>query len=255
MRGDEAAVLAGLAMGVAALEMELLLAPEVLDTATDELDLSLFLRDGNYLRPATEEDPDVASSRYSEESFLAMADESATLRALNARLQERERESEARARAAEERAQQAQTREAQAAALVQAAEDKAAAAAAEQAAAEQRVRDTVTQCEARIAASQADLSTERDTYQTSRAGLNDMFDALSKQLATEKAAREEMERDVERAHAARVEAETATEAAKAVGAEREAAVEALRKQLREVKNLNLKMLGSMQVREGLGVRG
>ena len=244
MRGEEAAVLAGIIMGIAVLELELQTSPEVLDTASDELDLSLYLKDGNYLRPATEEDPDVEASRYSEESFNAMADKNATLTALNERLQKQAAEAEAQRAATAEAAAE---REAKAKAAL----DEVDALRERTAAAEARAAEVEAQCKAKLEAAQADMSTERSTYNESRAGLNDMFDALSKQLETEKSAREEMEADLARAREARAAAEAAVERAEANDQARQSTIEGLRKQLREVKNLNLRTLGNLQVRGGV----
>jgi chromosome segregation ATPase len=248
MRGEEAAVLAGITMGIVVLDLELQTSPEVLDTASDELDLSLYLKDGNYLRPATEEDPEVEASRYSEESFNVLSDQNATLRALNERLQKQAAEAEAQRTAALEAAAE---RNAKATAAL----DEVEALRARTAAAEARAAEVEAQCKSKLEAAQADMSTERSTYNESRVGLNDMFDALSKQLETEKNAREEMEADLARAREARTAAEAAVERAEANDQARQSTIEGLRKQLREVKNLNLRTLGNLQVRGGRGERG
>lgn len=240
MRGEEAAVLAGITMGIVVLDLELQTSPEVLDTASDELDLSLYLKDGNYLRPATEEDPEVEASRYSEESFNALSDQNATLRALNERLQKQAAEADAQRTAALEAAAE---RNAKATAAL----DEVEALRARTAAAEARAAEVEAQCKSKLEAAQADMSTERSTYNESRAGLNDMFDALAKQLETEKNAREEMEADLGRARQARTAAEAAVERAEANDQTRQSTIEGLRKQLREVKNLNLRTLGNLQV--------
>lgn len=237
--------MAGLLMGLLVLDTELVTMPEALDTATDELDLSLYLKDGNYLRQSTVDDPSVTASRYSEESFNTVLDQNATLREMNAKLQGQVSELEREKTQTDQRAKAATAR-------VSTLESEIANLKTAVAEAEARAQDIQSQCETKLRTAQADINTERSTYNQSRAGLNEMFDAMTKQLETEKLAREEMEADLVRLRAARTVAEKQAAEAEAKANQRQDTIDALRKQLNEVKGLNLKTLTGMQVRKEKG---
>eukprot|EP00730_Choanoeca_flexa_P005300 TRINITY_DN11920_c1_g1_i6.p1 TRINITY_DN11920_c1_g1~~TRINITY_DN11920_c1_g1_i6.p1 ORF type:complete len:742 (+),score=243.10 TRINITY_DN11920_c1_g1_i6:109-2334(+) len=239
MASEDAPVLSGLLMGLATLQLELSREPELLDSDTDELDLSLYFKDGNYLKQATAEDPQETTGRFSEESFTALSDQNAQLREVNRRLEQQVadvqasmQQLEADTAAAQE---QAQAREAECEALRNAT-----------AAAEAQAKEAREACDQRLQSVTADLDVERATYNTSREGLTQVLDATQQQMEKEQGLREQVEAELEALKRQHHETQQEVLAAQQQLAQRQELNDKLRKQLKDVKGLNLQMLSTVQ---------
>ncbi|EDQ86128.1 uncharacterized protein MONBRDRAFT_33955 [Monosiga brevicollis MX1] len=227
LRSEDAVVLAGLLMGLATLELDLECPAEQLDTDTDVLDLSLYFKDGNYLKPATAENPDEEDARFSEETFTALSDQNARLREHNRKLEQQLFSSNH---------EMAETKEQLVAAQAAADEARAKVTELQQELAERKELQAV----------EADISTERATYNVSREGLSQVLDATTQQMAKEQQLREEMERELVSWKQKRDELSDQVQGLEAKLAQRQEANDNLRKQLKDVKGLNLQMLSTVQ---------
>eukprot|EP00049_Salpingoeca_infusionum_P027678 m.33719 g.33719 ORF g.33719 m.33719 type:complete len:729 (+) comp9657_c0_seq1:223-2409(+) len=235
---ESAIVLSGILMGLGVIEYDLCTSSEVLDTLCNTIDMSLYLKDGNYLKKAVS-DEEQEAKRFSEETFNSMSDQNATLREMNKRYAAQLERALATAEELEESSSEMQAR-------VQALEDELATLKQSKAEADRLAAEARQAYESKVATIEADIDVERSTYHQSREGLNQMFDAMKKQLETEQALREQVEQDTVALKETRQEMEDEIEGLKKAAAEKEETIEGLRKQLKEVKALNLSMVSKLQ---------
>ncbi|EGD80350.1 hypothetical protein PTSG_10603 [Salpingoeca rosetta] len=182
-------------------------------------------KEGDFLRPA------------------ALTDQNATLREVNKKYQRQIEELSAEVDALKSELASSQ-------ATIASLRDSKEALADAVAAAKKDADTTHMQCTQKLAAAEQDMAAERKTYDESRSSLNAMMDALQKQLDTERELREEVENDRAFSKQQQQEAEEKAKEAEQQMAAQEETVVHLRKQLKEVKGLNLKMLTNLQELQG-----
>ena len=89
MRSDNAMVLSGLLSCLNFIDVNVSLQGAFLDAFPNTLDYSLFLKDGNYLKPSIDERPNRENERFSEEQFNTLTDQKMYLEELNRTLSSR----------------------------------------------------------------------------------------------------------------------------------------------------------------------
>lgn len=95
-----------------------------------------------------------------------------------------------------------------------------------------------------------DIDTERETYQTSRAGLDSMFAEAKKRLEDETQTRLDVERELELQISMKTEMEMALRLLEKDIHEKQDNIISIRKQLEDIKKLNLEMYNKLQTCDG-----
>jgi chromosome segregation ATPase len=205
------------------------------------LNLSLFLRDGNYLEKAPEVDEGEEPS--DEEKSLQLAqllDQKAYLEELNKKLEGQVERLQTRLLTLEN--ENGSMKE-QLGALIGSVESLT------------TERDQISEDKEKIEANfqkklqtaEVDQKTELNTYIESRASLNDMYAATQKNLEVEIKLREQMENEVDNLKRQKEEKEIALQLLEKSVHEKQDTMVNLRKQLEEMKSVNLKIKGQLKI--------
>ncbi|KAK2568300.1 RUN and FYVE domain-containing protein 2 [Acropora cervicornis] len=96
---------------------------------------------------------------------------------------------------------------------------------------------------------QADIDVERETYQKSREGLNEMYNVIRKQLESEIQSRKETEKELELARSMKEESVVAMRLLEKDIHDKQDTLVSLRRQLEDVKKLNLELHNKLQLCE------
>ncbi|XP_067053656.1 RUN and FYVE domain-containing protein 2-like [Acropora muricata] len=96
---------------------------------------------------------------------------------------------------------------------------------------------------------QADIDVERETYQKSREGLNEMYNVIRKQLDSEIQSRKETEKELELARSMKEESVVAMRLLEKDIHDKQDTLVSLRRQLEDVKKLNLELHNKLQLCE------
>ena len=242
MMGEEAQVVAGLIVGLTIIECDFKLEPYLMDGLPTVLDYSMYLKDGNYLKPGTDRSNDT-DSRFSEHNFIMLQDQKMLL-------QEKVKTIEARSIAMEQIVGEREKALVPLTAKIAKFEDENQQLTEQLDDAREKIRRTEMDFESRIAEHAADIATERTTYEHSRSGLNEMYAVMEKQLETEREMRDTVEMDMNKLVSTKKQlAQEVEECTKELEKNQET-INALRSQLKEVKDLNLMMLTNMQEAKG-----
>ncbi|KAK3702965.1 hypothetical protein QZH41_012404 [Actinostola sp. cb2023] len=228
---EEGVVLSGLLVGINVIDCNFDLKGDNLDTWSGVLDLSLYLKDGNYLEkygtgddtkttPGASTDLTILIDQktYLEEvnktmSFM-VSDLQAKVKSLQHKNEEILNEYESHKKSFE---------------CVSHERDKL-----------KNENENMNQLSAKkIQLVQADIDVERETYQKSREGLNDMMDAAQKQLELEIQLRKETERELEMIRIMKEESEVAMRLLEKDIHDKQDTLIALRRQLDDIKKINL----------------
>eukprot|EP00039_Didymoeca_costata_P006289 m.88931 g.88931 ORF g.88931 m.88931 type:complete len:747 (-) comp13197_c0_seq2:2281-4521(-) len=234
---EEAQVLPGLLVSANIIDCEFELEPFILDGVPCVVDYSMYLKDGNYLKPAVT--PSSNDDRFSEENFTILQDQKMML-------QEKLKTAETRSQELESMLQEIQETQNQNKTKIEALESQVESQTKEITERKAELETVKQECERKLNSHAADIETERTTYEQSRSGLNEMFSAIEKQLDTEKTIREQTEEELKKAAAGRKEVETTLAEREADIQKKQDTIDALRTQLKEVKDLNMVMLTNMQ---------
>lgn len=100
--------------------------------------------------------------------------------------------------------------------------------------------------ERKLQAQGSDIQTERETYEQSRKGMDEMLTITNKQMEREKQLREDVEKELLFMKGTKEQLETQLANEKRESARKTEIVEGLRDQLNEVKTLNISMLENLQ---------
>ena len=242
MMGEEAQVCAGLIVGLNIIECNFKLESYMLDGLPVVLDYSMYLKDGNYLKPGTDRSNDT-DDRFSEHNFIVLQDQKMLL-------QEKFKTINARSIELEEIVAEKEVALVPLKAQIAKLEDENQQLQEQVNDSLEKIRRTEMDFESRIAEHSADIETERTTYEHSRSGLNEMYAAMQKQLETEQAMRESVEADMNKLQTAKKQLDQEAEDAQKEIEKNQETTNALRSQLKEVKDLNLMMLENMQEAKG-----
>eukprot|EP00050_Salpingoeca_kvevrii_P011448 m.15446 g.15446 ORF g.15446 m.15446 type:complete len:841 (-) comp3437_c0_seq1:151-2673(-) len=238
VNSDELAVLGGLLVGLHTIEFDFSLNADHLDNHHSAIDYAVYLKDGNYLKPAVVVD-EANVERFSEASFTVLSDQKAMLEEQNRTLREK-------IHALSEQLEQSQHAHGPLQERFDALEKRAESLKQDLAAVTAEKTEIELSCLRRMRALEEDIKVERSTYETSRTGLEELMSVSHKQLETEMELRESLEADCARLRDRQQELEAAVTAAEDAAQDKEETIDALRKQLKDVKSLNIVMLQNMQ---------
>eukprot|EP00040_Diaphanoeca_grandis_P013588 m.68776 g.68776 ORF g.68776 m.68776 type:complete len:671 (-) comp23991_c0_seq3:62-2074(-) len=237
---DATVVFAGLLVSANTVDCKFDLDPYMLDGLPSVIDYSLYLKDGNYLKPATEIREDGGDGgRYSESNFVQLNDQKSLLEERNRVLEDQM--VDVNTKLEDAIAGTTPLREKLTSIEVNNEELKVQAAQAVDALAKLQ-----TEFDQKIESQGHDMATERETYEQSRVGLNEMFDVLQKQLETERALREDVEIELQSVHLKKKELELTIEQNMIELDRRQEVLDALRQQLKDTKDMNMTMLTNVQ---------
>ncbi|XP_062508483.1 RUN and FYVE domain-containing protein 2-like [Corticium candelabrum] len=241
MAVEEGSVIAGMLVGLNVIDCNLCLKGEDLDKQVSVIDFSLYLKDGNYLERPVESEADARAmfDMPEDPNYRMLLDQKAYLEELNSKLKvslsNMQKKLEATERVNAKLVSELADMQADVTSL-QVHRDQL-----------QSERDMTTESHRKqIENALCDITTERETYQQSREGLNELFLQAQKQLEAETRAREEAEKDAALQSNMRQECEVAMKLLEKDIHEKQDTIIALRKQLEDVKSLNLGMHQKLQ---------
>eukprot|EP00041_Stephanoeca_diplocostata_P021102 m.485355 g.485355 ORF g.485355 m.485355 type:complete len:813 (-) comp21734_c0_seq1:495-2933(-) len=240
--GEEAMVMAGLLVSANTIDCEWELNPVMLDGLPSVLDFSMYLRDGNYLKPATAQRSDGTSledERFNESNFLVLQNQKSILEEQKRTLQQ---QMVAMTTTQESLMAQIGPMSTELDELRQAKEDLTAKLTKSTTDLNQYKADY----DRKLAMQGDDIETERATYEQSRKGLDAMMDMLNKQMETEQKLREEVEKELNYTRSSKDQLEEDLTASEALVKSKEETIDGLRAQLKEVKDMSMSMLGTLQ---------
>lgn len=248
---EEGVVTSGLLMALSVLDYNVIMKGEDFDRSLGVIDLSQYLKEGNYLeKPPKEEAVREGSAeregREGSNTLAKLMDQKAFLEERNKKLEsmvERYRK-DLSAKQAENEGLLA-TMDSLEVAAREATNDK------------EKLKIIVDRStddfDKVIKTFQEDREVERDALTTARSGLKDLYSASQKQLDTEMRLRMDLERQLEAQRALRIEKETALSLLEKDVMEKQSSLISLRKQLEEMKGINVKVQGQLQYQKQAGV--
>ncbi|CAI8044412.1 RUN and FYVE domain-containing protein 1 [Geodia barretti] len=251
---DEGQVLAGLLMGLNAIDYNMTLSAEEFDKSVGPLDLSGFLRDGNCGISGGSASRGAGDEEGGESGLAQLLDQKAYLEEHNRKLELSLEKVQTRLSVAECSVGQLEERvreeEEEVGRLRQERDDL-------------REMNERSSAELRRALEnlQDDQKAELETYVQTRAGLNDLYSATQRNLDTESRRRSQLEQELELLKTSRTEKETAMLLLEKSVHEKQDTIVGLRRQLEEVKTANLKMTSQLKTtqethqRDSLKIRG
>lgn len=249
MMCEEGVVVSGLLMGLNALDYNVLLKGEEFDQSVGVIDLSRYLKDGNYLGKPVGEDEE------EDESHLAsLMDQKAYLEELNRKLESSVERLQLKLEAVEatndELTQQISTLH-----------QSLGSASTERGDLLAMNEKSAAELKKALENLHDDQKAELDTFTQSRADMKEIFAATQKSLETEQKLRQQVEQELEIQKSIRQEKETALQLLEKSVHEKQDTVVTLRKQLEEIKTANvtmqtqLKTSKEMHQKDSLKIRG
>lgn len=246
MNTDDAAVISGMLVGLAVLDCNLDVRGEDLDNQSTVINFSRFLKEGNYLTRsgsnAGAPSPSPGDSGMSQADVAVLLDQKAYLEEMNTKLQTSVDDLQGRLSVAQKCNEKLQAELDHTADRMNTISEKH----------EQYVSSSADQhagLDKRLEEAKKDIDTERQTYESARQGLNEMYTAAQKQLETEIKMREEVEHEVEVQRALKAESETAMQLMERSVHEKQDMITSLRRQLDDVKQANVAMHERLQTIE------
>ncbi|KAM7449926.1 RUN and FYVE domain-containing protein 1 [Porites harrisoni] len=237
---EEGTVISGLLVGINIIDCNFDLKGDSLDAWSSVLDLSLYLKDGNYLEKPPENKKNEEQSDGSELSVLidqktyleeVNRNLSSTVNTLQTKLKNMKMTNDDLSTQLTSCTEQ----------IVQLMQERDIL---------QDANNQMNEVSARkLQLAQADIDVERETYQKSREGLNDMYNVIRKQLDTEIQLRKETEKELELARSMKEESEVAMRLLEKDIHDKQDTLISLRRQLEDVKKLNLELHNKLQVSE------
>ena len=237
MLSEESTIIAGMLMGLNAIDYNVLMKGEDFDKSVGVLDFVPYLKDGNYLGklpgdPGMEEEG-------TESEMSQLLDQKAYLEEMNRKLQSNVEQLQTRTKTLE-RDNSALTE------TVSSLQDQLAVLGQERE--ELRSMNEKSSAELRKALEnlQDDQRVELDTFVHTRAGLNDLYSATQKNLETETKLRQQLSQELAIQRGIKEEKETALQLLEKSTHEKQDTIVTLRKQLEELKAANLKMQSQLR---------
>eukprot|EP00111_Clytia_hemisphaerica_P011946 TCONS_00035099-protein len=237
---DEGAVFAGLLVGLNVIDCNFDLKGHDLDNQASVIDISLYLRDGNYLEKTHEETS--STDQENGQKFEVILDQKAYLEQINKNLNETVTNLKQRAKEREELDMSTGEE-------VEQLRNRLVGVIAER---EQYKRDYETLLEdhnKRLNDVNNDLTVERETYEQSRSGLNDMYLQAQKEVDTEKRDNKELNMLLEEHKQINKEKELAMQLLEQDIHDKQETLISLRRQLEDIKRINLELHNKWQSSE------
>ncbi|PFX26487.1 RUN and FYVE domain-containing protein 2 [Stylophora pistillata] len=238
---EEGSVISGLLVGINIIDCNFDLKGDSLDTWSAVLDLSLYLKDGNYLEKSFAEsnkkgddsDGSDLSVLIDQKTYLEEVNRSlnTTVNTLQSKVKNLKMTNDDLSTQLTSCTEQ----------IVQLMQER------------DILQDANNQMnevsERKLQLAQADIDVERETYQKSREGLNDMYNVIRKQLDTEIQLRKETEKELDLARSMKEESEVARRLLEKDIHDKQDTLVSIRRQLEDVKKLNLELHNKFQMSE------
>ncbi|XP_031548653.1 RUN and FYVE domain-containing protein 2-like [Actinia tenebrosa] len=241
---EEGAVISGLLVGINVIDCNFDLKGDDLDTWSGVLDLGLYLKEGNYLEKTSITDDNKSSSENTTD-LTVLIDQKTYLEEVNKNLSSTVSDLQAKVKGLQQNNQE----------LTDEFENykKTMETVANERDVLKTENDKMNQLSAKkIQLVQADIDVERETYNKSREGLNEMLDAAQKQLDLEMQLRKETERELEMVRMMKEESEVAMRLLEKDIHDKQDTLIVLRRQLDDIKKINLDLHGKLQSCEASG---
>ncbi|XP_033124545.1 RUN and FYVE domain-containing protein 2-like isoform X2 [Anneissia japonica] len=239
---EEAAVIAGLLVGLNVIDCNLYLKGDDLDSAPSVLDMSVFMKDGNYLDKPEETGACSATdggSPAQTSDISSILDQKNYLEELNRHLNAQISSLQIRVKGLEENNSHMKQELAVAnnnLLSIQAMNEKY-----------QNENARLSQdVSKKIELVRADMDVEREAYNTSRAGLDSLYKSAQEDLQRQTQERNELERDLELQKSMKTEMEMAMKLLEKDIHEKQDTIVTLRKQLEDIKAINLDLFTKLQ---------
>ncbi|XP_071830033.1 RUN and FYVE domain-containing protein 2-like isoform X2 [Apostichopus japonicus] len=234
LREEEAHVIAGLLVGLNVIDCNLCVKGDDLDNAPSVIDFSLYFKEGNYL-----DKPENGSASNPSINLAAVLDQKNYLEEHNRHLTSQVQVLQARIKNLEEGNRSMKEE------LAKANNDIISLQTENQQLRNENlnIHETV---EKKLKIAKQDIEVERETYQTSRSGLNEMYTDAKEKLQSEADRRQEIEQELELQKTLKTEMEMAMQLMEKDIHEKQDSVISLRKQLEEIKNINLGLYSKVQ---------
>ncbi|XP_027038008.1 RUN and FYVE domain-containing protein 2-like [Pocillopora damicornis] len=238
---EEGSVISGLLVGINIIDCNFDLKGDSLDTWSAVLDLSLYLKDGNYLEKSLPDNNKKGDD--SEGSDLSvLIDQKTYLEEVNRNLNTTVNTLQSKVKnlkmTNDDLSTQLTSCTEQIVQLMQERDIL------------QDANNQMNEVSARkLQLAQADIDVERETYQKSREGLNEMYNVIRKQLDTEIQLRKETEKELDLARSMREESEVAMRLLEKDIHDKQDTLVSIRRQLEDVKKLNLELHNKLQMSE------
>ena len=250
LASDDASVISGMLLGLSVLDCNLDIRREDLDNLSAVIDFSRFLKEGNYLTRSGQErsgspSAGAGESTMSQGDLSQLLDQKAYLEEMNTKLTTSVDDLQSRLSIAQKCNDKLQAELDQTASRMNTISEKH----------EQFVNTSSDQHAGlgkKLEEVKKDIDAERQTYESARQGLNEMYTAVQKQLETEIKMREELEREIELQRSMKGESETAMQLMETAVHEKQDTITSLRRQLDDVKKANLAVNERLQTSEETG---
>ena len=238
MRSEESTIIAGMLMGLNAIDYNVLMKGEEFDKSGGVLDFVQYLKDGNYLGKLPG-DPGVEEEEGTESEMSQLLDQKAYLEELNRKLQFNVEQLQAKTKTVEKDNSALKD-------TVTSLQDQLTILSQDRE--ELRSMNEKSSAELRKALEnlQDDQRAELDTFVHTRAGLNDLYSSTQKNLETETKLRQQLSQELVLQKGIREEKETALQLLEKSTHEKQDTIVTLRKQLEEMKAANLKMQSQLK---------
>ncbi|XP_065072280.1 RUN and FYVE domain-containing protein 2-like isoform X2 [Rhopilema esculentum] len=227
MLNEESIVISGLLVGLNVIDCNFDLKGENLDTATGIIDMSLYLRDGNYLEKTFED-----GNGGTDQKLEIILDQKAYLEELNRSLNDSASKLQNRINELQEENKRIQDE-------LSSLNEKYSGVLDEKEIIKSENERLQNDHLKRLQLAQADINIERETYQQSRTGLNEMYLQIKRQYQTEADHRKELQQDLHVQLAMNQEKEVAMRLLEKDVYDKQDTLISLRKQLEDVKKMNI----------------
>eukprot|EP00795_Rhopilema_esculentum_P012601 gene12601-3305_t len=228
MLNEESIVISGLLVGLNVIDCNFDLKGENLDTATGIIDMSLYLRDGNYLEKTFED----GNGGGTDQKLEIILDQKAYLEELNRSLNDSASKLQNRINELQEENKRIQDE-------LSSLNEKYSGVLDEKEIIKSENERLQNDHLKRLQLAQADINIERETYQQSRTGLNEMYLQIKRQYQTEADHRKELQQDLHVQLAMNQEKEVAMRLLEKDVYDKQDTLISLRKQLEDVKKMNI----------------
>ncbi|XP_020612593.1 RUN and FYVE domain-containing protein 2-like [Orbicella faveolata] len=237
---EEGGVVSGLLVALNIIDCNFDLKGDSLDVWSSVLDLSLYLKDGNYLEKSPEDNK--KADENDDSDLRVLMDQKAYLEEINRNLSSTVSTLQSKLKNVKMTNDDLSTQLTSCTEqIVQLMQERDIL---------QDANNQMNEVSARkLKLAQADIDVERETYQKSREGLNEMYNVIRKQLDSEIQLRKETEKELELARSMKEESEVAMRLLEKDIHDKQDTLISIRRQLEDVKKLNLELHNKLQLSE------
>ena len=236
---EEGTVIAGMLVGLNVIDCNFDLKGNDLDNYSGIIDISLYLKDGNYLEKTHDEN---AQTQVTDQKIEMILDQKAYLEQLNKSLYDSVADLKKEAQNMKDRDNNAENE-------VEELRNRLVIVIAEKERYKKEYDLLLQEHNSRLQTVNADLDVERETYNQSRTGLNDMYLDVTKHLEKESTERKELQIIVEEQRSMNQEKQIAMQLLEKDIHDKQDTLISLRRQLEDIKKLNLEMHNKWQSSE------